>query len=86
MNPGINEILLENGHVAVIELKTVPTLLSGICHTLQYKSMQGVGESWGSVYIGYKKTLEDSDIPRKFRIFFTPKDEWYGVVIGNSIF
>ena len=63
-----------------------PFFLSGICHTLQYNSIQGVGESWGSVYVGYKNTLEDSDIPGKFRIFFTPKNEWYGVVIGNSIF
>ena len=85
LNPGLNKIPRADNETALIEIKTIPTLYLGVCHLLQYKtsgsrSLEDFSGEKGEVTVGYNKPLNPLDIPRHFRVYFTPINEWHSVI------
>ena len=34
----------------------------------------------GNIVVGYNKGLKQSDIPQRFRIYFTPMNQWHPII------
>ena len=56
-------------------------MYSGACFVIQPKSVQGDQKCYRRVYIGYNNGLDMRDVPKKFKIFITPKDEWQNIIV-----
>ena len=88
LNPGFNNIESGNNKTAQVEFKRIPTEISGTCHLVQYKafgprSLKDVDEQWGTIIIGYNKPLNPMDIPKHFRIYFTPLNGWHSTIFDS---
>ena len=77
----MNTIIDYRNNSEEIEFKIVPTMYSGACFVIQPKSVQGDEKCYRRVYIGYNNGLDMRDAPKKFKIFFTTKDEWRNIVV-----
>jgi len=49
--------------------------------TTYFSRVQGGNKVFRRVYIGYNKGLDIRDVPKQFKIFFTPKDEWQNIIV-----
>ena len=58
--------------------------LFGTCHIIEMKEVLNWDESqYGAFDIVYDDSLDSIDIPKSFLIFFTPRNDWHGIV-GES--
>ena len=85
LKEGSNEIKIADTIVDV-GLKTIRTTYNGVCHVIQARGVKnsddpGIAalyERIGTISIKYKKTLDVSDIPKSFILYFVARDEWQG--------
>ena len=85
LNPGANRLSTDKDTWVEIELRIVPTVWSGTCFVMQARRQQNWHTHTDIVYVGYNKGLDLLDVPKMFKIYFTPKDEWQSIVIDNGI-
>ena len=85
LKEGSNEIKIADTIVDV-GLKTIRTTYNGVCHVIQARGEKNSDdpglaaqyERFGTISIKYKKTLDISDIPKSFILYFVARDEWQG--------
>ena len=85
LKEGSNEIRIADTIVNV-GLKTIRTTYNGVCHVIQARGVKNSDdpglaaqyERFGTISIKYKKTLDVSDIPKSFILYFVARDEWQG--------
>ena len=77
---GINQVKYLKNVTIEVELKKVPTIGLGLCHLIQFKSFGDWNQKEALIAIEYKENLKKSDIPKSFTVYFTPRNEWHGIV------
>jgi hypothetical protein len=77
---GINQVKYLKNVTIEVELKKVPTIGLGLCHLIQFKSFGDWNQKEALIAIEYKENLTKSDIPKSFTVYFTPRNEWHGIV------
>ena len=83
LNPGLNKLSYDNDTWIEVELRTVPTVWAGACFVMQDKNQQNQHNDWGSVYVGYNKGMDMLDVPKRFKVYFTPNNEWQNIVADS---
>ena len=66
----------------IITLKKVPTEKIGMCHVINLKVVTG---KIRSIIVEYKDPINSYDVPKGFRVYLLPKNEWQGIVTRNWI-
>ena len=81
LKEGENKLKYRND-TETITYKKVPTTEIGICHVIYLKVGRG---KKGSLLVEYKDPINSYDVPKGFRVYVLPKNEWQGIVIRNWI-
>ena len=81
LKEGENKFKFRN-NTETITLKKVPTTAIGMCHVIYLKL--GKGKS-GQLLVEYKDHINSYDVPKCFRVFVLPKNEWQGIVTRHWI-
>ena len=61
-----------------LELKKIITPFDGICHVIQARNIQNWNEREGLFTVAFKRSLDVADIPKRFTIYLTKRDNWQG--------